>query len=250
MVKSNFQKETKVKKLALFLLVLAIGLMGCMPLYQQQGYANETDFKFAQTLGNSTPQRISGLKSYGITSKEDFDKLLTELKAANYSDNTNWDTIFSYLKDRKDAAAARIPILKQRDARLKAEKAAADKAAAEEQQRKIDFAKNYPFTAILSCEMDGRNFGNIAACFSDRSGGTELNLTNGSEVNVYKIYQLQSLGREQEDGLHIPLRRNFSIKAQNASEHMILRLKILDTATGRVVDNQAAGHWKVVGIKN
>jgi hypothetical protein len=250
MVKSNFQKETKVKKLALFLLVLAIGLMGCMPLYQQQGYANETDFKFAQTLSNSTPQRISGLKSYGITSKENFDKLLTELKAANYSDNTNWDTIFSYLKDRKDAAAAGIPILKQRDARLKAEKAAADKAAAEEQQRKIDFAKNYPFTAILSCEMNGRNFRNIAACFSDRSGGTELNLTNGSEVNVYKMYQLQSLGREQEDGLHIPLRRNFSIKAQNASEHMILRLKIIDTATGRVVDNQAGGRWKVVAIRN
>jgi hypothetical protein len=250
MVKSNFQKEVKVKKLAPFLLVVAIGLMGCMPLHQQQGYANEADFKFAQTLSNSTPQRISGLKSYGITSKEDFDKLLTELKAANYSDNTNWDTIFSYLKDRKDAAAAGIPILKQRDARLKAEKAAADKAAAEEQQRKIDFAKNYPFTAILSCEMNGRNFRNIAACFSDRSGGTELNLTNGSEVNVYKMYQLQSLGREQEDGLHIPLRRNFSIKAQNASEHMILRLKIIDTATGRVVDNQAGGRWKVVAIRN
>ena len=239
-----------MKKLALFLLVLAIGLMGCMPLYQQQGYANETDFKFAQTLGNSTPQRINGLKSYGITSKEDFDKLLTELKAANYSDNTNWDTIFSYLKDRKDAKAAGIPILKQRDARLKAEKAAADKAAAEEKQRKIDFAKNYPFTAILSCEMNGKNFGNLAVCFSDKIGGTELNLTNGSEVNVYKIYQLQSLGREQQDGLHIPLRRNFSIKAQNASDYGILRLQILDSATGRVIENQAAGHWKVVSIRN
>jgi hypothetical protein len=239
-----------VKKLAPLLLVLAIGLMGCMPLYQQQGYANEVDFNFAKTISNATPQRINGLKSYGITSKADFDKTLTEMKADNYSNETDWNTIFFYLKDRKDSKAAGIPILKQRDARIKAEKDSADKAAAAEKQRKIEFAKNYPFEAILSCEINGRNFGNLIVCFSDRSNGTELNLTNGSDANVYKSYQIPSLGREQEDGLHIPLKRNFSIKAQNASEHGILRLKIIDTATGRVIDNQAAGRWKVVSIKN
>ena len=239
-----------MKKLVPFLLVLAIGLMGCMPLYQQQGYANEADFNFSKTIGNSTPQRINGLKSYGITSRADFDKTLTEMKADNYSTETDWNTIFFYLKDRKDAKAAGIPILQQRDARIKAEKAAAEKAAAAEKQRKIEFAKNYPFVAVLDCQFQGRSIGNLAVCFSDRSNGTELTVANGGDVRVYKLWELQNVGTREDDGVHIPLRRNFSIKAQNASENYILTLRIVDVVTGKVVANQAAGMWKVVSVRN
>jgi hypothetical protein len=239
-----------MKNLGLLLIALTIGLLGCIPIYQQNGYATEADYNFAKTLGNPTPERINYIKSYGITSRPDFDKLLADMKSDKYSTETDLVTVMWYLRDRKDAKAAGLGVVEQKDARLKAQKVAADKAAAEEKQRRIEFAKNYPFEAILSCEMDGENFGNIAVCFSGNYSNSELKLTNGSEVRVYKIYELQQLGEEQQDGLHIPLKRNFAISAQNSSEYSVLRLKIINYATREVLNDQAAGKWDVVAIRN
>jgi hypothetical protein len=214
------------------ILLICIGLMGCMPTFQQLGYANEVDFKFAQTLSNATPQRICALKSYGISSEDDFAKLLTEIKAVNYSDNTNWDTIFNYLKDRKDAKAAGISIQEL----IK--------------KRKIEFAKNYPYEAILNCQLYGEST-DIINCFVG-SNPTRLFLVNGGESKVYGYFDVSDAGKIMSDGMHIPLRKNFSLKAQNNSKYAALTLKVIDIATGKVLNNQVAppGEFKFVSIGN
>jgi len=241
-------KKTLVILIALF----SVALTACVAAWQQQGYTNEADYNFAKTLGNSTPQRIARLKAYGILTKADVDKVDLEITSTGYSNKTDWDTTFLYLKDREDAKKAGISLTQQRDSRLAAERKAEQQRLAEEKKRREDFAKEYPYEAILACEFQGRNIGNIAVCFVGGRGssGTELSLRNGNSVRVYKGYELQNLGREGQDGLRIPLRERFEIKAQNESKDYVLTLAVRRTATGEVVLKQAAGMYKVVSARN
>lgn len=223
-----------------FLLCSVLLISACAPIWQQQGYSSEEDFNFSKTLANATPKRVEELKYWGIKSKYDMDALIKEYKDARYSNDETYSTVFEYLKDRHDAKSANTTALKQKENRLK-----------EENRKKEEFAKDYPFEAILSCGMGGRNIGNVAVCFlGGNSSGTELYLKNGESVQVYKGYELQELGQEQADGLHIPLNRSFTIKAQNDSKSAILTLTIKNTATGQVLNKQAAGMWDVVYMLN
>lgn len=238
-------------KKTLFALLAAALMAGCAPMWQQQGYKSEESFKFASTLGNATPERVNALESWGIKSRADLDALTKEYKDSKYADDTTYDTIFDYLRDRNNAKKNNITPLQQKQNRLAEEKKAAEKRAAEEKRRKEEFAKKYPYEAILACEFQSRNMGQLYPCFHDsNSNGTELYLANGEDVNVYKAYDLQRLGREQSDGLHIPLQRKFEIKGQNDSKDFILTMTIKNTATGEVLNKQKAGTWKLVYMKN
>lgn len=232
------------------LFLMSALLSGCMPLHQEKGYLNQGDFIFAQTIGNSTPQRIAALKSHGITTKAAFDKVVTEMRADNYSQEANWGDILSYLKDKKDAQVAGINVLIHRDNRIASEKKAELQRQAQQKREKEEYAKKFPFTAVLACEFQGRNVGQLAVCFLGSSSGTELALRNGNSVRIYKGYELQNLGREQSDGLNIPLERSYEITAQNDSKDYVLTLTIKDTGTGKVLIRQAAGMYKLVRAKN
>ncbi len=238
-------------KKILFAVLMTFLATACAPMWQQQGYKSEESFKFASTLGNATPERVNALESWGVKSRADLDALIKEYKDIKYADDSSYDTIFDYLKDRRDAKKNNITTVQQKQNRLAEEKKAAEKRAAEEKRRKEEFAKKYPYEAILACEFQGRNMGSLYSCFHDsNSNGTELSLTNGDDVNIYKAHDLQRLGREQNDGLHIPLQRKFEIKGQNDSKDFILTLTIKNTATGEVLNKQKAGTWKLVYMKN
>ncbi|MCI0557335.1 MAG: hypothetical protein MN733_02490 [Nitrososphaera sp.] len=107
--------------------------------------------------------------------------------------------------------------------------------------------KNY--VAYLTCGM-GDNHLNILGCFSNRSSGdTELELKNGDEYGLYKVYNIRSLGQEtQQDGLIINLKAPFEIKAQNADDTLILGIKIVETNTGNVVFRKQVGTYGVIAV--
>lgn len=233
--------------------VLFLGLIGCMPLYQQQGYTSEADFKFAQTLGNSNPQRIARLKAYGILTKEDNDKVDSEIKSTGYSTNTDWNTTFLYLKDREDAKKAGISVIKQRDIRLAAEAQAEKERLAKEKRDREEFAKQYPYKAIVRCESGGRHFGSLAPCFfgGRSSAETEFELRNGNDYKLYKAYEIdRAFGRGDSNGTVIPLRRSFEIKAQNSDEHMVLTIVVVETATNNEIFKKSASKYGVIRVKN
>lgn len=234
------------------LILMSVFLIGCAPMYQQKGYANETDYNFSQTIGNATPARIAALKSYGVFTRQAFDQVTSEMKAQNYSQKDDWNDILAYLKDRKDASTSGRSVLQQREYRVAEERKIQQQRAEEARRKREEFARKYPYEAILACEFQGRSVGNLAVCFVGGRGsnGTELSLRNGDSVRVYKGYELQNLGREQPDGLHIPLRERFAIRAQNESKNYILTLTIKSTLTGKVLNKQAAGMWKVVSVRN
>ncbi|MEQ1883705.1 MAG: tetratricopeptide repeat protein [Bryobacteraceae bacterium] len=106
------------------------------------------------------------------------------------------------------------------------------------------------YEAILTCGMSGGAHLNIMACFTQmHGGGTDLELRNGDKYGLYKVYNLRSLGREDRDGLHIMLEPSFAIKAQNASDSLILGLVIKDSSNGKVVFQRQASQFSVIRVE-
>lgn len=119
-----------------------------------------------------------------------------------------------------------------------------------ERIKKVELAKDFPYTAVISCEFQDRPIKNIAACFADKSNGTELTIRNGNDLRIYKYYEIGRLVNQENNGINIPLRKSFEIKAQNSSENYILTLTLVNTSTGVQLNKQAAGMWKIVNMKN
>ena len=68
---------------------------------------------------------------------------------------------------------------------------------------------------------------------------------------MYKAYNFnQSGGREESDGYHINLRSNFSLVAQNASDILILSVKVTDRRSGKVVFQDQAARFGVISVRN
>tara|TARA_A100001011_G_C13759708_1_gene614736 strand:+ start:31 stop:414 length:384 start_codon:yes stop_codon:yes gene_type:complete len=104
------------------------------------------------------------------------------------------------------------------------------------------------YTAVLSCEFSGSHT-NIYVCFMGDYTETELELKNFGNLNIYKAYDLQSLGYETSEGFEFTLSDSFYLVAQNASDTMVLRLKIYDT-NYNVVYEDVAGHYDVISVQN
>ena len=106
------------------------------------------------------------------------------------------------------------------------------------------------YEAILSCGMGGNNL-NVLACFAKDGYGsdTELEIQNGGQYGMYKVYNISNLGNEDSQGLHIRLSPNFSIKAQNSNSNLILTLTIRDQ-NGRVVFQKSASRYGVISVRN
>ena len=109
--------------------------------------------------------------------------------------------------------------------------------------------RDFPYHALVSCGMQGNHI-NVLACFSGRHVGTELELRNGDQYGLYKVYEISKLGTETRDGLRIELRRNFALKVQNSSDSLILTVTIVESATNKRVFQKSAAQYGVVSVKS
>jgi RNA polymerase subunit RPABC4/transcription elongation factor Spt4 len=110
---------------------------------------------------------------------------------------------------------------------------------------------NQTYTAIISCGMSGFENINVLGCFTESHGiETELELKNGNEYGLYKVYQINSLGRTTDRGLEIKLHNHFQIKAQNASEHLILGLRIINEKDGSQVFAKQVSQYGAILVSN
>jgi tetratricopeptide (TPR) repeat protein len=108
----------------------------------------------------------------------------------------------------------------------------------------------YPYEAVVSCLIFGTTPSMPEACFSDRFGGTQLEVRSGQDYQMYTAFNLQGAGTYTNDGLVIKLRKNFAINAQNAAENMILNIKIKNSKTGEIVYQKSAGQYRSIRISN
>lgn len=116
------------------------------------------------------------------------------------------------------------------------------------EQSYMDNSDPYPFTAVMTCGMNGFEHINLMACMGGPIG-SEIEVQNGESYGLYKIHNIPSEWEQTERGVEIPLARNFSIKMQNSSQSLTMGLRIFDT-NGDIVFQRQAGYWGRIYVSN
>ena len=106
-----------------------------------------------------------------------------------------------------------------------------------------------PYRAELTCGLSGRHT-LLLACFSSSSLSTELELRNGQAYGLYKPFEIPRLGHETERVFTIDLKKNFELQVQNASESLVLGVRILDVRSGQVLFQKQVGQFGVITVSN
>jgi hypothetical protein len=219
----------------------------------EQGFQSHDEFQFVTEEKLITQwDQLQTLRQYDANSPEKFDRLKAEIRASEYTeDNLSISVILAYLKDRQVAREKNTDVLKEKQERLArqaAQKKQREEVAARKQAEKEE---NFPYVATLSCEFQG-NHTNIAACFlgGEYAANTQLELTNGNSSQIYQGYELNSVGRELRSGLVIDLTRSFNMQAQNASDRLSLRLRIVERKGGEVVFEDIVSQYGVISVQN
>jgi hypothetical protein len=218
---------------------------------EAEGYKSMDKFRFAKALDMKVSgSQVEELEPLGVTSVETFQAAATRMSKAKYATGQDPYTVLAYLKDEAEGAPKKWTAVQVRDERNRKEAAA---KAAQEQAQKAQaaaYAKEYPYIALLSCGMP--NHMNILACFASggHGSGTDMTVRNGDDQTMYKIYNIGSAGKETREGLTIDLKRQFYITAQNNHGSLILTLKIIDRASGKVLFTDQASKWGVVTARN
>lgn len=214
---------------------------------KKRGYPDLAASEFAAELkvGAAT---VKSLAEQGIRDKAGFDAVVREMRAARYADSDAVNDVRAYLDDR--AAAAGKPgatAVSVRHAREKAERLDAERREAEEAKRRADYAREFPYTATISCGFNGSHI-NLLACLNGKYTKSQLELTNGSAYRMYQPWEALQAGRETRDGLVIPLRSSFKLVVGNDSENLLLTVKIVANATGRTVFTKSASQYGTIRV--
>ena len=139
---------------------------------------------------------------------------------------------------------------------FESERTIAEKAENDEIDRKnrasnaaayANSVRDFPYTAVISCGKSEWENINSLACFAGSSSGaeTELELRNGSDYGMYKVYEINQKFRQTSRGIEIPLRKIFSIKAQNSNRFLKLGIRIFDRS-GAVIFQQQVAQYGVI----
>jgi hypothetical protein len=214
---------------------------------QREGYSSWGALELATAIKGDA-KLVNRLAEHGITTKNGVDAALAEMRAARYSQSTEVGDLLVYLSDKRSAADGQSAV-SLRKARERAAAEASAQREAEGRRRQVTYASEFPFTATLTCGFSGRHV-NTVACYADGNLRTQLELRNGSDYKMLQAWEMGQAGRETSEGLVIPLRQNFNLKAQNANESLLLSLRITETATGRVVYEKSASRFGTVGARN
>lgn len=215
-----------------------------------QGFENYQQYSFASQI-DANYSEIKSLENYQILNLSEFNNVQDEVVNIGYSNDTNLSIVLTYLDDLNNAQQKNMDVNEYRDARVKEEQRLAQIAREEEAERQAAFAREYPYTAVLTCGMGGGDHINIVACFTGGSYGvdTELEITNGQNYQMYKPYNLRQAGSEYYSGFEIDLRDSFTIIAQNSSEYLLLSLEIIDNSTGMKLYEDSASQYGVVSYR-
>ena len=216
-----------------------------------KGFDDYDQYSFAYQI-DANYRDIKSLENYQILNQSEFKKIQDEIVSISYSNDTSLSNVLTYLSDLNSAQQKGMNVVDFKNARVDEEDRLAKIAREQEQLRQAEFAKEYPYTATLTCGMGGGDHINIFGCFAGGSNGadTELEITNGQNYQMYKVYNLGQAGNEYKTGLEINLRDSFKIFAQNSAEYLVLSLKIIDNATGATLYQDSAAQYGVINVSN
>jgi len=118
------------------------------------------------------------------------------------------------------------------------------KEQAEEAMRQKQFAKEYPYYAVITC---GVHFP-VHACFAGRVQ-TELELRNGNDYKMYTLVDIMQI-RQNQTGISFNLRNKFELKMQNSDDNLILNLKVYNRSSNSLVYEKSAARFGVIRFSN
>jgi hypothetical protein len=211
------------------------------------GFVDYAASSLAESI-KADANQIKLLDNHGISTKAGWDAAVAEMRATRYSNEATPQAVLAYLDDKKSAGRG-LTALSVKQTRERAAAADAERRTAEERRQKAAHAKEFPFTATLTCGM-GQQHINIMACFSGSSINTQLELRNGEAYRMFQGWEAAQAGRESHEGLVIPLRRDFSIKGQNVADTLLLTIRIKDTVSDKILYEKSAARFGVVFARN
>ena len=187
---------------------------------------------------------LQKLVEYGISDQSGLDALTSRIakEAPSLGGGTNQD-IYNFLIKEEKAKAQNITIAEFIELENQATIAANKKASEDEAQRKKDFAKKYPYYAIINCGFGGGSDLPLAPCFVSSNGvNTTINLKNGNFSNESKYFQFQEIGYfiNNESSLIIDLEKSFYLTAQNASDVLTITIDVYDRSTDQLISSDQA----------
>lgn len=125
----------------------------------------------------------------------------------------------------------------------------------EDAPESVDEDVRFPYAAIVSCSTSAFE-ADLVACFSGSSSrlDTNLELRNGDKYDMYQPSDIMALGRRTPEGVRIELSRNFEMTLQNASDSLILGLKIVNNVPSddfnKVIFEKKVGEYGVIKVSN
>lgn len=236
------------------IILSALFASACVTNYAKEGYTSQADYQLAQQWEKQRPTQLGldALKSKGIYSKAQFDAAMSEMHASNYPTSeykSDGMALLDYLSDKQIAEQNNTSISVARKKRIAQQEVEQARKEADEVRQKQQYAKEFPYLLVISCEAGGSKI-NLATCFLGKNRiKTELEIRNGSEYQMYQVNNIHHAGKETSDGLVIPLRNQFMVKAQNANR-FILTFTVFKSATMDQVYKKSAPMFGVVAISN
>ena len=156
--------------------------------------------------------------------------------------------LYQFLVDEKEASdkifTSALDIKEKRD------KENAKKAEEDKKRRAKERAKRLaanPYKIIMSCEhFDSHT--NINACLLGDID-SKIKITKGGSSYIYQPWDLQRLGNETYEGLEFNISANSSVGASNVSDILILKIKVYDRITNKLIKTVSAGYLDYAYVK-
>jgi hypothetical protein len=213
------------------------------------GYQSYAQHLLAEKI-DAKPELVKQLAQFGIDSEAKFAEIKSQMQASRYADPGTAQDVLSFLRDKQSGDKEGKTAVMVRSERQKRERVDAEKREADQKRAQQEYAKKFPYTAVVSCSVGESSLVTLVACFTTKYTNTELELKNGDDYRMFTPRDLLSAGHITESGLEIPLRSSFSLKAQNAAENLLLTVKVIDNKTGQVAFKKSASQFGVVRITN
>jgi hypothetical protein len=213
------------------------------------GLRSLEELRFARSVGVKTSIQFEEMRKLGLDSPAGYEAAAGRHRRIGGDGKPDLDTLMAFVRDEREAAAQGKSVESFRAARAKQEEAQARTLAAAQREAEQKKAKAYPYVALVSCTF-GPNGARLEACMSDSGLETELELRNGPDYKLYKMYEINQAGRWNGEAFEIDLRPSFSLKTQNASNSLVMNLVIKDRRNGKVVFQKSASRFGVLAAKN
>ncbi len=212
------------------------------------GFESGESYIFATSVGIKNSQDAAQLNTLGIRTKVHYQAALKRLADAGLDDPQTTAGLIYFLRDEKEALAKSTTIRKLRAARLASEQAETRKNEQAQALADKKKAAEFPYVAYISC-MVGTQKTRVEACMSSKNVSTEIELKNGSDYRMYKMFEVQNLGTWNGAEIVVDLRSQFTLKAQNADDTLVLNVTIKNRSNGDIIFQKSAAKFGVIAVR-